>query len=194
MPLGKAVLIGYFAYIIEKSAGFMTDYIDAAARLLAEVGLTFDDVFDLGRPSADERFGLQVGPKWRFALRGVCDYPIPSNPTSRKRCLISLTGPVDCDEMLMILAHECGHASKRFSVSVPLYEQEYFAEIYAKAAFERVAGREPAREIIEAGKRYVRNHCKRRFKEMGTHPTKGWRRDIIEWCGFKPKVELGGLH
>lgn len=162
------------------------DYEKVASALLAEVGLTFDDVLDDGRD-------WEIGPPGfrtiigRPAYAGWCKLPIRANKMSRQRVTIGLTGPVDCEEMLFVLAHECGHALQRHS-STPLYEDEYDAEMYAIAAFQRHLGRDPHPDTIKRAKQNVRRHCQTRFAQMGADPTKGWRRDILEWCGFKRKV------
>lgn len=167
------------------------DWTALAAAILAEVGLTFDDVLDLGR-------SWEMGPP---GFRTVIGEPNFSgyvytynrdNPTSRKRPLIALTGPVDCEEMLHVLAHECGHIACNAWTSQPEYEHEYAAELYAFAAFRR-HGLEPSPQIVQRAKDYVRAHCEGRYHIMGAEPlAKGWRREIVEWCGFDARlVELG---
>lgn len=165
-----------------------------AAAMLAEVGLTFDDVYDLGRDwlRGPSGFEFNCGP---VAYRGICHYPSTDNPHSRQRALIGLTGPIDCEMMLYILAHECGHVAQvrslhMRSISTPTYEKEYDAEIYAIEALRRHLGREPAPSIIKRGKKYVRDFCTQRFRSLGADPTKGWRRDVVEWCEFKPRKPL----
>lgn len=155
-----------------------SDWPALAAAILAEVGLTFDDVYDLGR--FDDR-----------NPQGICHPPSWRNPTARKRPLIGLSGPVDSEAMLSVLAHECGHAALGHgTTSVPEYIEEAEAERYAHAALRRHLGRDPHDHIIRTGKKYVRSYCWRRFRSMGPTPTKGWRWDVVQWCGFDPGVPL----
>lgn len=171
------------------------DYTAVAAALLRDVGLSFDDVFDLGRSwrRGPVGFETRIG---RPHFEGVI-YPFnPSNPTSRQRQMIGLTGPVDCDAMVLTLAHECGHAARRHHhrISTPEYIQEYEAEIYALEKFEEIMGRPAHPYFFDQGKKYVRKHCWSRFRIMGPSPiVKGWRRDVIEWCEF-PQRLLGEMH
>ncbi len=102
-----------------------------ARAMLAEVGLTFDDVYELGRPwlRGPPGFEFMVG-KPRYA--GICHPPSRHNPTSRQRHLIGITGPIDSEWLLYILAHECGHVVGGHGVSSrPPYIEEYQAEMYA---------------------------------------------------------------
>lgn len=165
------------------------DYVGIAAAMLAEVGLSFDDVLDTGRP-----WIMGTGPFTQVIARpayaGSCAYPNRDNPTSRQRCLISLTGPIDSDEMLHLLAHECGHAQKPYWTSVKLYIQEYHAEMYASNAFARHTGRWPHDYIINRGKKYVRKHCWMREQSMSEFGRIEWAWEIVEWCGFKPNPKL----
>lgn len=156
----------------------MSDWPSLGAAILADVGLTYDDVFDLGR--FDDR-----------DLRGIC-YPVSwRNSTSRLRPLIGLTGPVDSETMLAILAHECGHAVLGHGYSsTPEYIEEAEAEQYAHEALRRHLGRDPHDHIIRSGKKYVRGYCWQRFRRMGPRPTKRWSAKVVEWCGFDPGVPL----
>lgn len=159
------------------------EYHQIAEAMLAEVGLTFDDVYDLGR---EWEYGP---PGFRFVVgermyRGICHMPNRNNPFTRQRHFIGITGPIDCEWMLHTLAHECGHVVTYRGGSTPEYEEEYKAERYAIDAFERLVGRPPHDFFITKGKRYVRMHCWRRFHQMGPDPAKGWRRDIVDWSEF----------
>jgi hypothetical protein len=172
----------------------MNDWTPVATALLAEVGLTFDDVYDLGRD------WVRGPPGWEFSIgkalhRGICHYPSTDNPHARQRALIGITGPVDCELMLHILAHECGHVAQlrsllMMSPSTPLYVREYDAEIYALDALRRHLGRDPAPSIVGGAKSHIRHICRERYKSLGVDPTKGWRRDIVEWCRFVPRRPL----
>lgn len=169
----------------------MIDWTAVAANLLAEVGLSFDDVYDLGREWVRGPVGLQFM-TGKPAYRGICHRPSQDNPTSRRRHLIGLTGPVDGEWMAAILAHECGHVffdHGRF-ISTPDYIQEAQAEMYAHNALAKQLGRWPHPFLVESGKKYVRGWCWHRFRELGADPTKGWRQSVVEWCGFDPGVEL----
>ena len=155
-----------------------SDWSALAVAILSEVGLTFDDVYDLGR--FDER-----------DLRGICHPPVWRNPTSRKRPLIGLSGPVDSEAMLAVLAHECGHAILGHGLtSTPEYIEEAEAEFYAHAALQRHLGREPHDYIVSTSRKYVRAHCWNRFRNVGPAPTKGWSARVVHWCGFNPGVPL----
>lgn len=91
--------------------------------------------------------------------------------------------------MLVILAHECGHALQRGG-SVPEYIQEYEAETYAHEAIRRHLGKEPHDHIVTIGKKYVRRFCWTRFFQLGAMPTKRWSKTVVEWSGFNPAVDL----
>lgn len=165
------------------------DYVGIAAAMLAEVGLSFDDVLDTGRP-----WIMGAGPFKTVISRprysGRCSYPNHDNPTSRRRCLISLSGPVDCDTMLHVLAHECGHAAKPYWTSTKPYIEEYQAEMYANDAFARHTGRWPHDYIIESGKKYIRLHCWEREQSMKEFGQLDWAWEVVEWCRFKPNPKL----
>jgi hypothetical protein len=166
------------------------DYVAAAAALLSEVGLTFDDVYELGRPwlIGPAGFTTVIG---RPKYEGIYRPPSRQNPTSRQRALIGLTGPVDSDVMLSILSHECGHVffDEAFT-SRPEYEQEHRAIRYGLAAFERVTGRPPHDWIVQRERKYLRWHCWRRQQALGDAiEYRGWKREIVEWCGFRPAIE-----
>lgn len=170
----------------------MIDWTAHAKSILAEVGLTFDDVYDLGRPwwRGPEGFAFIVG---RPNHRGIYHPANRENPTSRKRALIGLTGSVDSEIMLAILAHECAHAKfGHGGSSTPEYVEEYHAEIYALRTILHYLGRPAHPWIISQCKRNVRRHCWHRFRALGAEPTKGWDTSVIEWCGFNPGVKLGG--
>lgn len=168
----------------------MTDWTPIAAAVLAEVGLTFDDVYDLGREWRRGPPGFEFMTA-RPAYRGICHPPARHNPTARQRCLIGLTGPVDCETMLSILAHECGHVSADvWGSSRPEYIQEADAERYAHEALRRHLGREPHQHIVDRGRKYVRAHCWSRYRIMGPAPTKRWVRTVVESCGFNPPEPL----
>jgi hypothetical protein len=164
------------------------DWVELSRRILAEADLTFDDVVDIGRPWILGRppFEAYVS---RPAYAGECRYANPENPTSRKKTIISLTGPVDCAAMFCILAHEVGHAlDKRVHTSDPDYVKEYRAETFAWAKFEEYLGVPVPVSIQHAGRRYVRSHCEARYRDLGKDPTKGWDKEILEWCKFKRRV------
>lgn len=163
----------------------MSNWTALAAAVLAEVGLTFDDVYDIGRPWVRGPVGLQfLTGKPRYA--GIYHRPSWDNPTSRQRPLIGLTGPVDSEWMFYILAHECGHVALdhgRF-ISTPEYVNEFEAERYALATVERHLGRPPHPFFDQVARKHVRGHCWARYEWAGPNPTKGWNRMIVEWCGF----------
>lgn len=169
----------------------MIDWTGIARAMLAEVGLTFDDVYDLGRHWGPPPPGFVFKAK-RPIWRGIMLPPNHDNQTARQRPLIGLSGPVDCEKMLSVLAHECGHVHDIRWVwsSIPEYELEYAAELYMIAAFERHLGRLPHPWIVASAKRYVRYHCWRRYHSVGPEPTKGWRREVVDWCGFNPPKPL----
>lgn len=163
------------------------NYQKIASALLAEVGLTFDDVYELGRP-------WLIGPPgfaWvngRPEYAGICHPPSTQNPTARQRHLIGLTGPVDSEWMLSILAHECGHVRGDHGMSSrPPYIEEYAAEIYMIEAFQRHLGRDPHDFLIARAKKYVRFHCRMRELSLGGYPeSKGWSGEVLDWCGYQP--------
>lgn len=165
------------------------DWTALASAILAEVGLTFDDVLDIGRDWVIGPPGLetQIAEPTPHATVYPC---FPGNPTARSRPLIAITGPIDDERMLHMLAHECGHIACKAWTSEPEYVHEFRAERYANAAILRHLGRDPSPEIVESGKAYVRAHCEGRFQIMGASPTKRWRRDVVEWCGFEPPEPL----
>ncbi len=165
------------------------DWTALAAAVLAEVGLTFDDVVELGRDWVCGPPGFEVQtdePAWR----GHVHRPDSNSSTSRQRYTIAITGPVDAEEPLWVLAHECGHIACNAWTSEPQYIHEFRAERYAHEAFVRHVGREPKRSTIEEGKAYVQAFCKQRYASLGADPHKGWRRDIVEWCGWQPPKQL----
>lgn len=162
-----------------------------ASALLAEVGLTFDDVYDLGRPwnMGPTGFSITVS---RPAYSGICHGPAWDNPTARQRHLIGLTGPVDSEWMLYILAHECGHVYfSHHGKSSKIYAQEYQAEVYAIDALSRHLGRAPHDFLITMAKKYIRRHCRERDYDMkGTLDHRSWEWGILLWCGYTPKFGM----
>lgn len=166
----------------QESAGKLT-WLEMGRAILSEVGLTRDDVLDIGRdwiigPPGME---MEVAPPRPRA----CVYSRNrDNPLSRTKPLIAITGSIDSEEMLHLLAHECGHIACNAWTSEPDYEREYRAECWATARVAHHLGRPVKLEIIEAGKRYVRAHCEVRFRIMGADPIKGWWQEAVEWCGF----------
>lgn len=167
------------------------NYQNIAAAMLADVGLTFDDVVDTGRPwEWRTPFGVSVERNSDRKYTGRCLGHNSSNPTSRQRHLIELSGPVDCEFMLFILAHECGHVSHRHCFSsLPVYWQEYQAEIYAIKAFSIHVGRWPHPFFICRAKKYVREHCwNRQYHNPDSARIRGWNGAVLEWCGFVPQI------
>lgn len=163
----------------------LSDFTRLAAAMLAEVGMTFDDCFELGRPwlRGPEGWTFVIGrPRYAGEFRPAST----RNPHVRQRPSIGITGPIDSEIMLSILAHECGHAAGRShgGTSKPEYEEEYEAIRYGLDAMRRHLGREPHSFIVDREKKYLRSHCFARFRVMGPAPIKRWSREIVEWCGF----------
>ena len=157
----------------------MSDWSALGAAILAEAGMTYNDVYELPYDQ------LYEGP------RGICHPVNYRNPTSRKRPLIGLSGPVTTESMFAVLAHECGHVIHGHGYnSTPEYVEEAEAEQFAHQAFHRILGRAPHDYIIRSGKKYVRTYCWARFRMLGPEPSKRWRREVVEWCGFDPGVSL----
>ena len=146
-----------------------------ALQILSSVGLTFDDVYNTGRGPYEDA---------PDRLSGVTHLPSHA-PGFRARALIGLSGPVDSEFMLFILAHECGHVHYGAS-SIPAYIQEYKADIYAIERCSLALGRMVSEEIISKSREHVRRYCAVRYMEMGPRPIKPWDREVVEWAEFYP--------
>lgn len=149
-------------------------YDDIATALLAEVGLSWADVF----------YTSECG-KGLGRYHGVCHIE-NGHPTIG----LSFRKMDVCN--LFCLAHECAHVKQKFwNTSIKEYVQEYEAELYALRTME-IFGLQQDFMVIKA-KKYVRHHCGKR--ELLNWPwlsggPYAWNWNIIEWCGYRPVMGL----